>query len=127
MSRTVPEWIGKTDDTPVPPRVKLRIFLRFDGKCQCGCGRKIITGERWELEHKDALCNGGQHRESNLRPFLLGHQKEKTRADVAERSVTYRKRRAHYGVKSERPSFQTNRNGQFRKKMNGEVVRRHPF
>lgn len=99
MTRALPEWIGKTPDSAVPPRVKLRIFLRFDGKCQCGCGRKIVTGELWELEHATALINGGAHRESNMRPFLFGHQKDKTRADVAEKSVTYRKRRAHHGIK----------------------------
>ena len=38
--RTVPEWIGKTPDTPAPPRVRLRIFETFGGRCAI-CGRKI--------------------------------------------------------------------------------------
>ena len=31
MSRALPEWIGKTPDAKVPPRVRLRIFLREGG------------------------------------------------------------------------------------------------
>ena len=41
MIRTTPEWIGKTDDTPVPPHVRLRIFERFGGIC-CECTIKIV-------------------------------------------------------------------------------------
>jgi hypothetical protein len=29
MPRSRPEWRGKTDDDPVPPRVRLRIFERM--------------------------------------------------------------------------------------------------
>ena len=32
LSRSVPEWIGKTDDTPAPPRVRLRVLERCEGK-----------------------------------------------------------------------------------------------
>ena len=40
MSRAVPEWIGKTPDTKVPPRVRLRVFEKHDGTCHIS-GRKI--------------------------------------------------------------------------------------
>jgi len=29
MPRSIPEWIGRIDDTPVPPRVRLRALERF--------------------------------------------------------------------------------------------------
>lgn len=32
MARSVEEWIGRTDDAKVPPRVRLRIFERFEEK-----------------------------------------------------------------------------------------------
>lgn len=115
MSRAVPSWHGRTPDTKVPPRVRLRVFMQYDGRCQCGCGRKIVTGEPWELEHKLALINGGQHCELNLRPFLAGHQAAKTRVDVAEKSMIYRKRLKHHGIKK-RSSFRGWR------KFSGEVV-----
>lgn len=96
MSRAVPEWIGKTDDAKVPPRVRLRIFEREGGICHLS-GRKIMPGELWELDHKIALINGGEHRESNLFPALKDKHKEKTREDVAEKSRIADKRGRHIG------------------------------
>lgn len=124
MSRSVEEWIGKTDDAPIPPRVRLRVFDKFGGICQCGCKRKIRAGERWDCDHIVALINGGEHRESNLQPLLTEHHKPKTKADVAEKAAVYAVRRKHLGIRSNRPSFPTNRNGPFKKRMDGSVVRR---
>lgn len=103
MSRTVPEWIGKTDDTRPPPRVLLRIFLRYDGRCQCGCKRVIRCGwgEKWDADHIIALCNGGENRESNYQPLLVEHHKDKTRADVRIKARTDKRRKSHYGVKKQ--------------------------
>ena len=82
MSRSLEEWVGKTDDAKVPPRVRVRIFEREGGKCWIS-GRKIMPGEPWDLDHKIALINGGEHRESNLFPALRSAHREKTKADVA--------------------------------------------
>lgn len=99
MSRVTELWVSKTDDTKAPPRVCLRVFLRFNGTCQCGCLRKIHPGEKWQLDHVDALINGGINAESNLQPLLTEHHKNKTRDDVAQKAATYRKRSKHLGVK----------------------------
>lgn len=99
MSRVTELWIGKTDDSRPPPRVTLRVFLRFNGTCQCGCTRKIRPGEAWQLDHVDALINGGRNDESNLQPLLVEHHRNKTRADVAQKAATYRKRSKHIGIK----------------------------
>jgi hypothetical protein len=107
MSRSVPEWRGKSADSAVPPRVRLRVFLRYDGRCQCGCNRPIRPGEAWECEDTIALINGGERRESNLKPWLKGHQKEKTAADVAEKSRVYRKAAKHYGVTKTKQSIKS--------------------
>lgn len=32
-ARTLPEWRGATPDSPVPDRVKVRVFARYDGYC----------------------------------------------------------------------------------------------
>lgn len=98
MSRAVEEWIGKTDDTPIPPRVRLRIFERDGGRCQCGCSRKILAGEAWQADHTIAIINGGPNRESNLRTLLDEHHKPKSRADVAEKSKVARVRKKHLGL-----------------------------
>ena len=95
--RSVDEWVGSTPDAKVPPRVRLRVFEREGGRCWLS-GRKIMPGEPWDLDHKVALCNGGEHRESNLFPALREHHREKTAADVAEKSKVARIRAKHLGV-----------------------------
>lgn len=103
--RTVPEWIASNPDAKIPPRVKLRIFERDKGRCHLS-GRLIRAGEAWDAEHIVALCNGGEHRESNLAPALRDKHQEKTRADVAEKSRNYRKRAKHIGVFAPRKKMQ---------------------
>lgn len=122
MSRSVAEWIGKTDDAAIPPRVRLRVFNRHGGICHLS-GRRIRAGEAWDLDHLVALCNGGEHRESNLAPALHDKHQEKTKADVAEKSVTARIRAKHLGIKKP-SSFPGSRDSGWKKKMDGTVVRR---
>lgn len=102
MARSTQEWQGKTDDAAIPPRVRLRVFLNFNGRCQCGCSRTIRPGEAWDCDHIAALINGGKHRESNLHPMLREHHKAKTKQDVIEKSKTYRKRAANIGIRKPR-------------------------
>jgi 5-methylcytosine-specific restriction protein A len=97
MSRSVEEWIGKTDDTPIPPRVKLRIWERCGGRCYL-TGKKIMPGDAHDYDHIRAICNGGQNRESNIALILRDKHREKTSEDVAEKSKTYRMRAKFLGV-----------------------------
>lgn len=97
MARTVEEWIGKTDDARVPPRVRQRVFDRHNGICHL-TGRKIQPGERWELEHVHALILGGQHRESNLAPALYAPHKAKTATELKVRAKTDTIRKKHLGI-----------------------------
>ncbi|SRR6266704_1188710 len=102
LPRSLPEWIGSSPDSPIPPRVRLRIFDRYAGRCQCGCNREIRPGESWQCEDTIAIINGGERRESNLKPWLTEHHKSKTTVDVAEKSRIYRKRAVHLGIKKPR-------------------------
>lgn len=104
MARTVPEWVGKTDDAPVPPRVRLRVLNRDGGRCQCGCGREV-RGRPWQTDHKVALANSGENREGNLHTLLTVCHLRKTVADVAEKSAVARVAKKHAGIvtKSKRP------------------------
>lgn len=97
MTRTVEEWIGKTDDTPIPPRVKARVFEAHGGVCHL-TGRKIRAGEPWDCDHVIALINGGQNRESNLAPALRDKHREKTAEDVGIKSKVARIRAKHLGI-----------------------------
>lgn len=123
MSRNVEEWIGKTDDAAIPPRVRVRVFDRDNGCCHIS-GRRIRAGEPWDCDHIVALVNGGEHRESNLAPALKEPHREKTKADVAEKSRVYRKRAKHLGVKPNHRPMPGSRASGIKKLMNGQVVQR---
>jgi len=121
--RSVPEWIGKDADTPVPARVRLRIFNRYEGKCYLS-GRKIGPADKWDLEDIIALCNGGENRESNKAPALKDKHKEKTARDVAEKAETNRIRSRHIGLRKSSRPMPGSRDSQFKKHMDGTISRR---
>lgn len=102
MTRSVPEWIGKTDDTPVPPRVRLRVLERDQGCCRGPCERKLRPGDAHQTDHIVALVNGGENRERNLQTLCDWCHKEKTGDDVAEKSAVYDKRVKHLGIRKPR-------------------------
>jgi 5-methylcytosine-specific restriction endonuclease McrA len=98
MARSVALWVGKSDDTAAPPRVRLRVWDRCEGKCG-QCGRKIRPGEGWTLEHLIALINGGANAEHNLGVTCDWCLPAKNAADVAEKAVTARVRSKHLGIR----------------------------
>lgn len=121
--RSVPEWIGKTDDSRIPNHVRVRIFDRHGGRCHC-CNRLILAGEVWDVDHVIALINGGRHCESNMAPILREHHKAKTRADVADKSRTYRVRKRHLGLKKAKRPIPGSRASGWKRKLDGTWVRR---
>ena len=122
--RSVPEWRGKTDDDAIPPRVRLRIFERCGGICHVS-GRTIRSGQQWDVEHIVALCNGGKHSEYNMAPVLRELHREKTRKDVEIKSMNYRKRTYHLGIKrkTSKPIMGSKRSG-WKRRLDGTVVKR---
>lgn len=99
-SRTVPEWIGKSPDTSIPPRVQLRIVDSAGGCCE-ECARQFTAAMRPEIDHVTALVNGGENRESNLRALCEFCHGNKTALDVAEKSKVARIRKKHLGIGKE--------------------------
>ena len=96
------EWIGKSDNQAIPPRVQLRVFGRCNGRC-AECTRKCgVGGEPFQIDHTVALINGGQHREANLRLLCTTCHKDKTKADVAEKSRVYQRKKTHAGIRKPR-------------------------
>lgn len=101
--RSVPEWIGATDDAKVPTTVRLRIFAAHGGRCHLS-GRRIMPGDAWDLDHVTALWKGGKHVESNLAPALRDKHREKSAAENSEQAKADRTRAKHLGLgKSGRP------------------------
>lgn len=123
MARTVEEWWGKTDDAAIPPRVRLRIFERYAATCYLS-GRPIRAGDKWECDHILALSCGGEHRESNLAPVLKSPHRQKTMEDVALKAKIYRKKAAHLGLKKNRHPMMGSKASGWKRKMNGQVVKR---
>lgn len=121
--RSVPVWVGATDDAKVPDRVKLRIFEREGGRCWL-TGRKIHPGDAWDLDHKIALCNGGTHSEDNLAPALRQAHREKTAEDVKQRAKDDRVRKKHLGIYRPKHPMPGSRLSPFKKRLDGAVVRR---
>jgi len=97
MTRSLPEWIGKSDDTPVPPHVRVRVFETYGGVCGI-CTVKIRV-KRWVCDHRKAIVNGGENREKNLWPIHeTCDRKVKTPSDVAEKKINNRIKAKHLGI-----------------------------
>lgn len=97
MSRSVAEWIGKTDDTEAPPRVRLRVFERCNGLCH-RCGRMIGASDKWTLEHMIALSCGGRNAEDNLDLTCAWCLPVKNAEDQATKSKIARIRKRDLGI-----------------------------
>lgn len=118
MSRSTPGWVGKTDDTRPPTRVRLRVFEAHGGKCHL-TGRKITAADQWDLDHIQALINGGENRESNLAPALRVEHRKKTAQDVAQKSKDARVRAKHLGLHKPKSVIQGSRSSKWKRKIGG--------
>ena len=122
--RKVKEWAGKTDDAMPPPLVRLRIFESTDGHCHI-CTRKILVGEKWEADHVEEIADGGENRESNMKPAHDWCHGVKSSENHSKRAEGKRHRAKQAGIKRQsRNSFPTNKDGKWKKKVSGEVVER---
>lgn len=101
MSRSVPEWIGRTPDSKVPPRVADRIRLAHPN-CAL-CSMPILPVEKTELHHFVALIAGGSNSESNLRPVHIHCHKLATKEQVAEKAKVAAMRQGVRGMGQKTP------------------------
>ena len=98
VGRSTEEWIGANADSKPPTHVRTRIFDRAGGVCHIS-GRKIMPGELWDLEHVVRLADGGENRESNLRPALRDKHLIKTAAENVAGAIVRKKRGKHVGAR----------------------------
>lgn len=124
MARTTKEWIGRTDDSRAPKTVFDRIWEKQGGR-DATTGLQFQPGDQVVVDHIVPLADGGENRESNLQLITLKTHKLKTAREAMERAEYRAKRGKHRGYKRKpRSSFQTNRDGPFKKRMDGTVERR---
>lgn len=124
MPRKVAEWVGRTDDTAAPPRVRVRNFDAHNGICHL-CSNKIWPGESWETDHVVRLKDGGGNVESNLAPAHKKCHSEKSGREQTAGAKVDRVRKKHLGVKAKkgRPMAGTKASG-WKRKMDGTWERR---
>lgn len=125
MARKVSEWIGKTDDTAIPDRVKLRILDRQGFEC-------ALTGVAFgpklkpEFDHAIPLRMGGENRESNLQALINVAHKTKTADDRKDIAKSDRIRKARMGIKAtSKATMPGSKNHKFKRKIDGTVVLRN--
>lgn len=123
IGREIPEWHGKTNDSKVPDRVRLRIFQRYGGKCYLS-GRVIRPGDDWQLEHIVPLIDGGKHAEGNLAPALVEPHKVKSREEAKRRAKERRIQKKHIGIGKSKKPMPCGRDSNLKKLMDGRVIDR---
>lgn len=96
--RAIPEWQGRSPDTPCPDHVQIRILLRQSRKCAI-TGRIIRPGDKTHADHIKPLKAGGLNHESNIQIILVDPHKEKTALEARENAKVERIQRKHYGLK----------------------------
>jgi 5-methylcytosine-specific restriction enzyme A len=122
MSRAVEEWRGRTDDTPIPPRVKDRIVQAQDGRC-AHCAARFGPKVPPEFDHRIALINGGENVETNLEALCGLCHHTKSKRDVAQKAKDARVRQKHLGIKTKKALIPGSKGSGWRKPLNGPAYR----
>lgn len=94
--RTVKEWIGRTDDAMPPATVRQRILDRENSTCHI-CGGKIDK-PGWHADHVPPLKDGGENRESRIKPAHAVCHHRLTAQQAIERAPIERKKQKHSGA-----------------------------
>ncbi|ASY62473.1 Restriction endonuclease [Sinorhizobium sojae CCBAU 05684] len=117
--RSVPEWIGKTDDAMPPARVKDRIRERQDNRCAL-TGKEFRPGDKIEYDHVTPLWLGGTNTEGNLQAVLHEPHKRKTATEAKVRAKCNRTRKKHLGLDNKAKASGFSK--RFKRRMNGDVI-----
>ncbi len=117
MSRTVPEWIGRTDDSMPSDSCKRRILNRQNWICAI-TGVALRDGVAVEFDHIKPLWLDGENRESNLQAVTKAAHAAKTKAEATIRGKVNRNQIKRISKNKKSGGF----SDRYRKKMNGDVI-----
>lgn len=116
--------VGTTPRRSMTTARKLRVFEAHRGICHL-CGRRIIAGEPWDVEHVRALALGGADDDANTAPAHRRCHAEKTPEDVSRIAKAKRVKARHLGIaKAKTRPMPGSKASGIRKRMNGQVERR---
>ena len=97
MARTVSkEWVGKTDNHMPPATVRQRILERANFTCHI-CGGEIDR-PGWHADHVPPLKDGGENRESKIKPAHDKCHRRLTAQQAVERAPIERQKLKHSGA-----------------------------
>ena len=122
MSRTVKEWIGKTDDTAPSAACKRRILDRQDNKCAI-TGLPFTPKDPPKFDHIVPIWLKGKNRESNLQAIRGEPHEIKTSNEAKVRAKVNKVRSKHLGLKKTKRPLPGSRASGIRKRMDGTVER----
>lgn len=112
---------------PLTDQQRAKLFLEHEGRCH-KCTRKIMHGEVWYDEHVQALQNNGTNEWGNRALTCKNCFPKKNAEDAAKAAKTRAVATNHIIPVSQRqkrgPPMPGSRRSQFKKKLNGETVRR---
>lgn len=119
-----PDPYRVTDRARMNDKERLTFFLSKDGIC-CICKSKIRPPkETWIVEHILPLWLGGNNDANNLGVAHTMCAHVKTAREAGERSRGRSAAERHFGAKRSRSPMPGGRRSAWKKKVNGEVVRR---
>ena len=116
--------VGTTKRGSLSGRRKLAIWEREHGKCMV-CGTKLMPG-KFIFEHVRPLGLGGEDSDENIRLTCKGCASEKTKADMAAINKAKRQKAVSLGLKKSKTPLPGGKGSKWKKKLNGQVVRREP-
>ena len=103
-------------------RTKLLAFERAGGRCE-NCTARLQTGSVEYHHDREAIFDGANDLD-NCVVVCRGCHRTITSKRAAVIAKSTRIRNKHIGIERQRSSFQTNRDGVWKRKMNGEIIRR---
>lgn len=99
-----------------------------DWRYTCGfchiSGRKIMPGDKWDLDHLIPLHKGGEHRENNLAPAIAEAHRRKSAAERRDKAKADRTRKKHIGITRSKNPMPFGRGSRLKRKIGGGVVLR---
>ena len=106
-------------------RALTKLLESFGTKCRmCQCEINGTSGLEWD--HRIPLAIGGDDELDNLEPLCIRCHRLKTKGDVATIAKAVRVQQKNLGIGESRTPMPFGRKSPFKKKMNGEIVRREP-
>jgi 5-methylcytosine-specific restriction protein A len=108
----------------ITAKMRADIFLSRGGSCHL-CNMKVVPGEDWDVSHDIPLEAGGKDDATN---WFVAHRKchrvHTSTVDAPLIAKVKRIHQRHIGAKKSKTPMPLGRGSQWKKKMDGSVVRR---